>query len=329
MRLSDFDYFLPVDLIAQYPLRERDAARLLIVDRLNKEISHKSFKDLKSFVNKGDLIVLNDTRVLTCRLIGHKATGGKVKVLLTKRKDGCRFEALIQPSRTKVREKISFGKEQVTGIITGHKEISFRKEDADSIYKIGQVPLPPYIKREPEEADKDYYQTIYAREEGAIAAPTAGLHFTSSMFECIESEGVDLAYLTLHVGLGTFKPVTSEDITKHNMEPEYFKVPKITQEKIERVRSNKKKIFAVGTTALRALEAYSSGLKEGFTDLFIYPGYKFKIADCLLTNFHLPRTTLFMLVCAFGGEALMKKAYQEAIKEKYRFYSYGDAMLII
>ncbi|MBN2830943.1 MAG: tRNA preQ1(34) S-adenosylmethionine ribosyltransferase-isomerase QueA [Candidatus Omnitrophica bacterium] len=339
MKLSDFDYSLPVELIAQYPLTERESARLLIVDRLNKKITHASFKDFSGYLKRGDLLALNNTKVLTCRLLGHKGTGGKAKVLLTKRKNGSTFEALIQPSRTKVGERIKFNHGTVTAVITNRKEISFQKRDADNIYKLGEVPLPPYIKREPEDLDRDYYQTVYAQKEGAIASPTAGLHFTRKILGEIEADGINLAYLTLHVGLGTFKPVVLEDITRHEMESEYFQVPKPAQESIDETRKNKGKIIAVGTTTLRALEAYAIGLKEGFTDLFIYPGYKFKIVDSLLTNFHLPKTTLFMLVCAFcaagasvsgeGGIALMKKAYQEAIDKKYRFYSYGDAMLIV
>ncbi len=329
MKLSTFDYSLPVDLIAQYPLKERTLAKLLVVDRKNKSILHKDFKDFVTLLNKGELLLLNDTRVLTCRLTGRKATGGKVEVLLIKRKDGSRFEALIQPSRTKIGERIFFPPMEVVGVVTSFKEVSFKKKDADNIYQFGQVPLPPYIKRAPEELDKDYYQTVYAKKDGAIASPTAGLHFTHQMLKEIESLGIDIAYLTLHVGLGTFKPVRTDDITKHNMDPEYFKIPKITQEKIKAAKASKKRIIAVGTTSLRALEAYAAGLSEGFTNLFIYPGFKFKLADCLLTNFHLPKTTLFMLVSAFAKEDLIKKSYKEAIDNRYRFYSYGDAMFIM
>lgn len=329
MKLSNFDYELPKDLIAQYPLKERHKAKLLVLNRAQGTIEHYLFEDVLKFLNKDDLLVLNNTKVLTCRLMGRKATGGKVEVLLTRRKTGSIFECLIQPSRTKTGEKIIFAEGKITGIISGRGEISFKLPDANAIYQFGQVPLPPYIKREPEDLDKVYYQTVYAEKEGAIASPTAGLHFTDEILKEIASLGIDTAYLTLHVGLGTFKPVKSEDITEHQMEPEYFNLPKNAQEKIESARLNKKRILAVGTTSLRALESYANGVKEGNTDLFIYPGYKFKIVDSLLTNFHLPKTTLFMLVCAFGGEALMKKAYQEAVGQKYRFYSYGDAMLII
>ncbi|MDI6606130.1 MAG: tRNA preQ1(34) S-adenosylmethionine ribosyltransferase-isomerase QueA [Candidatus Omnitrophota bacterium] len=329
MKLSDFNYTLPRELIAQYPLKKREEARLLVVDRAKNLIEHKIFKDLSGYLQKNDLLVLNDTKVLTCRLIGHKASGGKVEILLTKRKSGSRFEALIQPSRTKTGEKVFFGQKNIVGIITGRKEIAFNPKDAHKIYELGQVPLPPYIKREPEELDSHYYQTVYANEEGAVAAPTAGLHFTKELMREMESSGVKFASITLHVGYATFKTVKEEDISKHKMEPERFKVPQGVIEALGEAKENKSRIFAVGTTSLRALESYASGNKEGHTDLFIYPGYKFKMVDCLLTNFHLPRTTLFMLASAFCGREFIKQAYAEAIDKKYRFYSYGDAMLIL
>lgn len=329
MKLSEFDYFLPVELIAQYPLKERSASRMMVVDRKNNKISHLYFNSFKEFLKSEDLLVLNNTKVLTCRLIGYKDTGGRVKVLLTKRKNGCAFEALIQPSRTKIKERLKFAGGKVYGVITAHGEISFEKKDADDIYKLGEVPLPPYIKREPEDLDRDSYQTVYAKKEGAIASPTAGLHFTKKILEEIESKGVNIDYLTLHVGTGTFRPVACDDITRHKIDPEYFQIPKPTQDKISIARQAGKRLIAVGTTTLRALESYASGLSEGFTELFIYPGYKFKAVDALLTNFHLPKTTLFMLVCAFAGESLIRSAYRQAIDKKYRFYSYGDSMLII
>lgn len=329
MKLSSFDYSLPKELIAQYPLEKRESAKLMVVKRSTLTIEHCVFKDLGNFLKKDDLLVLNDTKVLTCRLIGHKATGGKVEVLLTKRKSGSIFEAMIQPSRTKVGEKIIFGDGKITGIVSNRREISFKVCDANDIYKLGQVPLPPYIRRDPEELDKEYYQTVYADKEGAIASPTAGLHFTDELLKDLSASGINIAYLTLHVGVGTFKPVVTDDITEHRMEPEFFQVPENTKQKVEEARKVKARIIAVGTTSLRALETYANGAKEGQTDLFIYPGYEFKLVDSLLTNFHLPKTTLFMLVCAFGQEKLMKEAYQEAVDKKYRFYSYGDAMLII
>ncbi|MFA4988905.1 MAG: tRNA preQ1(34) S-adenosylmethionine ribosyltransferase-isomerase QueA [Candidatus Omnitrophota bacterium] len=329
LKLSDFDYTLPGELIAQHPLENREEARLLVVERAAGRITHTCFKQAASFFRKGDLLVLNDTKVLHCRLIGKKRTGGKVEVLLTRRLNGSTFSCLVQPSRTKAGENIFFAGGKVCGKLSARGQISFRQEDADTIYEYGLVPLPPYIKREPVESDKTDYQTVYARNEGALASPTAGLHFTSRLLEDIEEGGVDIAYITLHVGLGTFRPVRCEDITEHKMHPEYFLVPAETCAGIERTKSSGGRIIAAGTTVLRTLETYAGGRKEGNTDIFIYPGYKFRLADCLLTNFHLPKTTLFMLVCAFGGEKLIKQAYREAIGKKYRFYSYGDAMLII
>jgi len=329
LKLSDFDYPLPKELIAQYPLEDRQEARLLIVDRKSCQISHGIFKDICSFFKKNDLLVLNDTKVLNCRLIGYKATGGKVEILLTRRLNGTTFSTLVQPSRTKVGEKINFADGKISGVLSARGQISFKQSDADVIYDYGIVPLPPYIKRDPEEIDKIYYQTVYAKNDGALASPTAGLHFTNESLEEIGKLGVNLAYLTLHVGLGTFRPVKCTDITEHKMEPEYFLVPDTTRAAVTKAKNDLARIIAVGTTSLRALETYGSGRNEGNTDLFIYPGYEFKVVDCLLTNFHLPTTTLLMLVCAFGGRELIFKAYQEAIEKKYRFYSYGDAMLII
>ena len=329
LKLTDFVYPLPKELIAQYPLENRESARFLIVERQSGKISHVVFKDLPDFLKKNDLLVLNDTKVLHCRLIGHKTTGGKVEILLTQRLNGETFACLVQPSRIKVGEKIIFAEGKIHGYLSNRGQITFKHHDADEIYNYGIIPLPPYIKREPEDLDKVYYQTVYAKNEGALASPTAGLHFTQELLKDISVQGVNLAYVTLHVGLGTFRPVRCENILEHKMEPEYFLVPDETITRVNQVRVDKGRIIAVGTTALRTLETYASGRKEGNTDLFIYPGYKFKLVNCLLTNFHLPMTTLFMLVCAFGGEKLMKQAYQEAVEEKYRFYSYGDAMLII
>ncbi len=339
LKLSDFDYSLPKELIAQYPLKERDAARLLVLNRKAHTIEHLTFKDILGYLKKDDLMVLNDTKVLPSRLKGSRLTGGKVEVLLVNRKANFTFDALIRPSRVKPEEKIVFNGGKTYGVISAKNEIRFNVKDIDSIYNLGIMPLPPYIKREPQDSDNIYYQTVYAREEGAIASPTAGLHFTKELIKKIQSCGVNIACITLHVGIGTFKPVKAADITKHKMEPECFKVPKNAIRLIEKARLHKGRIIAVGTTSLRALETYANGDKRGYTDLFIYPGYEFKLADCLLTNFHLPKTTLFMLVCAFcsegasasggAGIGLVKKAYQEAIDKKYRFYSYGDAMLIV
>lgn len=329
LKLTEFDYPLPKELIAQYPLENREEARLLIVNRKAGQISHGRFKDISGFFKKNDLLVLNDTKVLHCRLMGKKITGGRVEILLTRRTNGTTFDCLIQPSRTKVKEVILFACGKIKGLISGRGQISFKQTDADEIYNYGVVPLPPYIKREPEDLDKIYYQTVYAKNEGALASPTAGLHFSQDSLDSIQASGVNLAYVTLHVGLGTFRPVKCEEITEHKMEPEAFFIPDKTVELLNQTKTNNGRIIAVGTTALRALETFADGRREGNTDLFIYPGYQFKLVDCILTNFHLPKTTLLMLVCAFGGKELMLKAYQEAVDKKYRFYSYGDAMLIV
>ena len=329
MKLSDFDYFLPQELIAQFPLEERDNARLLVLDRKSGRIEHKIFKDIADYLKKEDLLVLNDTKVLACRIKGKRLSGGNVEVFLLKRKNGLSFEALIKPARVKLDEKIVFNGGSISGYRRGKNEFSFDAKDVEEIYNLGSMPLPPYIKRDAQDLDKVFYQTVYAANEGAVASPTAGLHFTKELINKIKAQGVELAYITLHVGLGTFAPVKAEDIRDHKMDSEYFKIPDESIKLIEKARLAKSRIIAVGTTSLRALETYTSGIREGGTDLFIYPGYKFKITDCLLTNFHLPRTTLFMLVCAYAGESFAKKAYQLALEDKYRFYSYGDAMLII
>ncbi|MFC1675008.1 tRNA preQ1(34) S-adenosylmethionine ribosyltransferase-isomerase QueA [Candidatus Omnitrophota bacterium] len=329
MRLSDFDYSLPKELIAQYPLTERDQARMLVVEKKSGRITHRVFKDIADYLNKDDLLVINDTKVLSCRLKGKRSSGGKVEVLLLKRKQGLKFSALIKPARLRINEKILFNGGKVSGTLSARGEITFKAKDQDAVYGLGAMPLPPYIKRDSEELDDIYYQTVYARNTGAIAAPTAGLHFTKESLQDLMSKGVELANITLHVGYGTFKPVKVDEITAHKMEPESFEVSREAQELIEAARKRSSRVFAVGTTSVRALESCARGRSEGETDLFIYPGFEFKLTDCLLTNFHLPRTTLFMLVCAFAGEELIKRAYQEAIDKKYRFYSYGDAMLII
>ncbi|MDD5477208.1 MAG: tRNA preQ1(34) S-adenosylmethionine ribosyltransferase-isomerase QueA [Candidatus Omnitrophica bacterium] len=329
LKLAEFDYLLPKELIAQYPLKNREEARLLVINRKSGQIIHSVFKDIRQFLKKNDLLAFNDTKVLHCRLIGKKVTGGRVEILLTRRINGITFSCLIQPSRTKVSENILFADGKIKGVISGRGQIRFKQSDADTIYDFGIVPLPPYIRREPEDLDTLYYQTVYAKNAGALASPTAGLHFSQELLKDIRQGSVNFAYLTLHVGLGTFRPVKCEDITEHKMEPEYFLVPDATVALVNQAKADKGRIIAVGTTALRALETYAAGRKEGNTELFIYPGYKFKLVDCLLTNFHLPKTTLLMLVCAFGGRELMLKAYQEAVDNKYRFYSYGDAMLII
>jgi len=330
MRLSDFDYALPKELIAQYPLKERDTARLLVLDRKRGTMEHCYFKDIADYLYAHDLLVLNNTKVLPSRIIGSRITGGKVEFLLLKQKSGLTFEALIRPARVRPREKIIFNGGKISAEVTDRNEVTFSAKDLGAVYSLGVMPLPPYIKRDSEELDIAYYQTVYAEESGSIASPTAGLHFTEELIKEIKSRGVNIAYVTLHISYATFKPVKSEEITEHKMEKEYFYLSEDAEAKINQVRSNKARVIAVGTTSCRSLETFAAeDKKEGYTDLFIYPGYKFRAVDCLITNFHLPKTTLFMLTCAFAGEKLLKKAYQEAIDKKYRFYSYGDAMLIV
>jgi S-adenosylmethionine:tRNA ribosyltransferase-isomerase len=328
LKLSDFDYSLPKELIAQYPLEQRDNSRLMVLNRKRHTIEHCTFRDILDYLKPDDILVLNDTKVLPSRIKGMRKTGAKVDVLLLNHKVGAIFEALIKPSRVKLNEELIFNNGSIKGRITGKNEITFSIKSLDEIYKIGEMPLPPYIKREPQALDRQCYQTVYAKNDGAVASPTAGLHFTQELIDEIKSHHINIAYITLHVGYATFNPVKSEDITQHQMYYEHFNIPQQTIGLLEKERV-KARIFAVGTTSCRALETLALGKNEGETNLFIYPGYKFKIVDCLLTNFHLPRTTLFILVCAFAGEKFIKKAYQEAIDKKYRFYSYGDAMLII
>lgn len=329
MKLSDFDYTLPRELIAQYPLKDRDAARLLVLDRQSGTIEHVYFKDIINYLHADDLLVLNNTKVLPSRIIGRRMTGGRVEFLLLSQKSELAFEALIRPARIKQGERIIFNGGKISAEVISKNEVKFFVKDIESVYNLGVMPLPPYIKRDCEELDNIYYQTVYARESGSIASPTAGLHFTDELITKIKAGRVNIDYITLHISYATFKPVKCEDIGQHRMEKEYFCVNEEAGRSINEALSKKKRIFAVGTTACRVLETFAMGQDKGYTDLFIYPGYKFKAVNCLITNFHLPKTTLFMLACAFGGEELIRKAYQEAIGMKYRFYSYGDAMLVI
>ncbi|MFC1624479.1 tRNA preQ1(34) S-adenosylmethionine ribosyltransferase-isomerase QueA [Candidatus Omnitrophota bacterium] len=335
MKLSDFDYNLPKELIAQYPSRSRDESRLLVLHRDTGKIEHRIFKDIIEYFHKGDLLVLNDTKVIPSRLIGRKETGGKVEALiLYNGKKGAldgECEALLKPARgCKIGSRLIFGDKEleaeVTRIENGKRFLKFdgNKGVMDLLDKLGEMPLPPYIKRRASDSDRESYQTIYASKKGAIAAPTAGLHFTESLLSRISSKGVDIECITLHVGYPTFRSVKTIDIREHKMEKEYFEIEDKVAKKLEQ---KKGRTIAVGTTTSRALETIAS--LKGWTDLFIYPPYRFKKVDVLLTNFHLPRTTLLMLVSAFCGRENLFKAYQEAIDKRYRFYSYGDAMLII
>jgi len=329
MKLSDFDYQLPKELIAQYPLTQRDRARLLVLDRKKGTIFHRVFGDICEYLGKDDLLIINDTKVVPCRLNGRRASGGKAEVFLVRQKEGPVFSVMLKPARLKAGEKIIFDTGQIYARIDAKDQVTFNTADIDKIYALGVMPLPPYIKRPAEESDNEYYQTVYAAKEGAVASPTAGLHFTEGLMKKINERGTDIGHITLHVGPETFRPVKTEDITRHRMDLEYFQIPKETANKLDQAKREGKRTIAVGTTSLRAIESYARGTKEGFTDLFIFPGFEFNMADCLLTNFHLPKTTLFMLVCAFAGEKSAKKAYAEAISGKYRFYSYGDAMLVL
>ncbi len=332
MKLSEFDYDLPKELIAKYPLNERDKCRLMVLDRERRSIVSKTFGDIAGYFNKGDLLVLNDTKVMPARLKGRRKTGGKVELfILSKKSPIC--EALVRPSgRLKEGEKIALesgAEAEVLGRGEVGRLVKFSRP-IDEILESGHVPLPPYIDRIDEPGDKSSYQTVYAAKEGATASPTAGLHFTEELLTRIASGGVRIVYVTLHTSYGTFAPVKTEDVESHKMHKEYFSIPPDT---IEAVRSAKKsggKVFAVGTTSARSLEYWAKeGRAEGDNDLFVYPGYKFKIVDHLITNFHLPKSTLMLLVSAFAGKDLIFEAYRKAIEERYRFFSYGDSMLIL
>ena len=340
--LQDFDYFLPSNQIAQYPLSERSSARLMVLHRNSNSLQNRRFLDILEYLRPGDVLVLNDTKVTPARLVGRRAkTGGRIECLLVERIESARYLVLVQPSRgIRIGTQISFLPSVLTAEVVGETEnckiIQFNSvnDPETELKRIGQVPLPPYIKRSPEVMDQKRYQTIYAKKEGAIAAPTAGLHFTDQLLQAIMSQGVGIVYVTLHVGPGTFIPVRDEEVSKHRMWEEQFCLTFSSAEQLNRVRDRKGRIIAIGTTTCRVLETTvdTDGkfhAKEGKTDLFITPGYQFRGMGGLVTNFHLPKTTLLMLVSAFAGREWILQAYQEAIREGYRFYSYGDAMLII
>jgi S-adenosylmethionine:tRNA ribosyltransferase-isomerase len=343
MKLSDFNYSLPKDLIAQFPLEKRDESRLLVLDRKTKRMEHKKFIDVLDYLNSGDALILNNTKVILARLFGNrKSSGGKVEVLLLDKIDNRRFHVLIKPlRRLKMYEDIVINNNGFSFKLVDFSQriIEFNRDDVWArLEELGHVPLPQYIRRTDVLSDRARYQTVYAKKEGAVAAPTAGLHFSESLLRKIRDKGIKIAFVTLHVGYGTFAPVKEEDISEHQMHKEYFQIPLETIELIRETRGNKGKIVSVGTTTCRALEANRDkitaqeekiGPLKGYTDLFIYPPFKFQVADSLITNFHLPQSTLYMLVAAFAGLNKIKKAYAEAIENKYRFYSYGDAMLIL
>jgi len=340
MKTSEFFYELPQELIAQDPLEDRSSSRLMVLDRQTGAVSHHVFRDIKSFLQPGDCLVLNNTRVIPARLFGvREGTQGKIEILLLKRRENDIWETLVKPGKKcRPGTVISFGDGLLTGEILeivedGNRLIRFHYEGIfeEILDQLGQMPLPPYITHQLQ--DKERYQTVYAKHDGSAAAPTAGLHFTPALLDEIRDMGVQIAEVTLHVGLGTFRPVKVEDVTKHHMHSEFYMIDGKTAETINNARKNGGRIICVGTTSCRTLEtaADENGfLREcsGWTDIFIYPGYRFKAMDALITNFHLPESTLLMLVSAFAGKDNIMHAYSEAVQERYRFFSFGDAMLI-
>ena len=342
MRVEEFDYHLPTSLIAQYPSPQRGETSLMIVHRPTGEIEHRSFRDIIRYLNPADLLVMNNTRVLPARMIGKKETGGRVEILLIPSWNGTNGEwkALIKGSgKMKRGARIWFDK-GFEGEIedakdgTGRIRFSCQVEMGNILKSIGHIPLPPYIKRGDEPFDRDRYQTVYAERDGSIAAPTAGLHFTPALLQSLKEKGIHNTKITLHIGIGTFAPLKAFDVEDHAMEAEWIEISEETAKEIEDTKARGGKIIAVGTTTTRALESFSDGKggvkpSVGMTSLFIYPPYRFRVIEGLITNFHLPKSTLIMLVSAFVGKDLLMKTYREAVRRKYRFYSYGDAMLIL
>lgn len=350
MKLSQFIFDLPDELIAEYPARNRDESRLMVVHRDTGKIEHKVFKDIMDYFDEKDVMVVNNTKVFPARLFGRKEkTGAKIEVfLLRELNERSRlWDVLVDPARKiRVGNKLYFGEESdnlsaevVDNTTSRGRTIRFlyngsNEEFKELLYKLGETPLPKYIKREVELEDVDRYQTIYAKESGAVAAPTAGLHFSRELMKRLEIRGIDIAELTLHVGLGTFRSIEVEDLSKHKMDAEYYRIPESSIDVINKAKDEGRRICAVGTTSMRSLESSISATQhlkssEGWTNLFVYPPFDFNIANCMVTNFHLPKTSLLIMVCAFAGYEFMMDVYQQAIKEKYRFYSYGDAMLIL
>lgn len=341
MKVDMFDFDLPEELIAQVPLENRADSRLMIVDKQTGGLEHSVFKNLTEHLKPGDCLVLNDTKVLPARLFGEKEdTGAHIEVLLLKQLEGDKWETLVKPAkRVKEGTRISFGSGRLEAVCTevlehGGRVFEFSYEGIfyEVLETLGEMPLPPYIKEQLN--DKDRYQTVYARERGSAAAPTAGLHFTEALLDEVKSMGVELAFITLHVGLGTFRPVSAEDVTEHEMHSEFYHMTKETAEQLNRVKDRGDRIVSVGTTSTRTLETIASRHngrfveESGWTDIFIYPGYEFKAIDGMITNFHLPKSTLVMLVSALAGREHILHAYETAVKERYRFFSFGDAMFI-
>ena len=340
MKVSDFSYILPEQLIAQEPVKERHLSRLLVLERYTGKIEHRVFKDIVNYLDKGDCLVLNDSRVIPARLLGRREdTGGRIEFVLIRKIEDDVWEVILKPGRrAKPKARFVFGDgtlraEILETVEDGNRLVKFEYEGIfeDILERIGMIPLPPYITKDIK--DPERYQTVYSRNKGSAAAPTAGLHFTGELLDEIRKRGVLTEFITLHVGLGTFRPVKVENITEHKMHPEYFNISEKTCNTINNVKKNGKRIIAVGTTSCRVLESVADddgkvSAKSGETSLFIYPGYRFKVVDALITNFHLPESTLIMLVSAFAGREKILEAYKTAIEENYRFFSFGDAMLI-
>ena len=340
MKTSDFWYDLPEELIAQTPLQQRDSSRLLVLDRVSGQVAHRHFYDILDYLNPGDCLVLNDSRVLPARLLGHRPTGGAVEVLLLRDLGDKKWECLCKPGRKmQVGNEVIFGDGELTATVTevqetGNRVVEFHYEGIflEVLERLGKMPLPPYIKAELQ--DQERYQTVYSREVGSAAAPTAGLHWTPELLEKAREKGVKTAFVTLHVGLGTFRPVQVEEVLNHHMHAELCMISEETAEILNKTKAEGGRIICVGTTSCRTLESLvndngSFEAKSKWTEIFIYPGYTFKAMQGLITNFHLPESTLVMLVSAFAGREHVLAAYEEAVKERYRFFSFGDAMCII
>jgi S-adenosylmethionine:tRNA ribosyltransferase-isomerase len=349
MKLSHFNFELPDELLAEYPSEHRDESRLMVLNREKQTIEHKQFKDLIDYFNEDDVMILNDTKVFPSRLVGNKEKpGARIEVFLLRELNAEQrlWDVLVDPARKiRIGNKLYFGEDEmlvaevIDNTTSRGRTLRFLYDGAyeefrKKLTQLGQTPLPKYINREVEPEDEERYQTIYAKNEGAVAAPTAGLHFSKHLLKRLEIKGINFAEVTLHVGLGTFNPVEVEDLSKHKMDSEEIIIPIQTADKINTALKEKRRICAVGTTAMRAIESSVSSKGNlndysGWTNKFIFPPYEFSIANCMITNFHTPKSTLLMMTAAFGGHDFVKKAYEEAVKEKYKFYSYGDAMLII
>ncbi|QWK20531.1 MAG: tRNA preQ1(34) S-adenosylmethionine ribosyltransferase-isomerase QueA [Hydrogenobacter thermophilus] len=334
MRLEDFDFELPPELIAKYPLKERHMARLMVLNRKERSIKHDIFWNLPLYLEEGDLLVFNDTKVIPARLYGEKPTGGKVEVLLTDHVKDNLWYALVGGKNIKEGLSVQIAQDFRVKLLKHISEGKFlvellSQDPIKALYTYGHIPIPPYLEREEEHIDRVYYQTVFAQKEGSVAAPTASLHFSEELLNRLDEYGIRKAFITLHVSYGTFKPIKVSDIRAHKVDEEYMEVPEETVELIKKVKQEGKKVVAVGTTVVRALETKPFSPFSGKTDLYIYPGYTFKVVDAMITNFHLPRSSLLLLVSAFAGREFILSAYQIAIKERYRFYSYGDGMLIL